>query len=413
MTVAALTVLVATEGRHVFDNIRDGRIRVTTDASAEPQLVVFPVSRFRRFENVAGLSMAPSVLRSIAEGRTGLIFDASLEGVPHKPDITAALHEVIAQLGASPRQTVYLTQDRQYESDYREYCAANAIPPVTVIVYDYWLWAALGEYESTGEQTYQTRLAAFRQRTADRSRSFVSLNRTPRPSKILFLLRLLRDGLWDRGYISFGGFRRKEGKPGKDRPTSEQLERALPGFEDLVRELAPYLDRLDSYGRVLLGLERHGWHRLELGDSGRAVELEEYADTWFSVVPDTEMRPRPSRITEKVLKPLVNFHPLVVFGNPDALKMIRGYGFVTFEDIVDEEYDAEWNPRQRFERAYGEVARLCALRREDWRLIEERIAEKLMFNARWGLTRFPSIYRQQRDTALVTEIVAAAGLARR
>src|SRR3954469_8142213 len=121
--VPTLTVLVATEGRHLLDNVHDPRLRITTDASVDPQLLIFPVSRFRRFENLADLSLPASVQRSIADGRTGLVFDASLEGVPHKPDITAALHAVLARLGASPRQVVYVTQDRQYEPDYHEHCA--------------------------------------------------------------------------------------------------------------------------------------------------------------------------------------------------------------------------------------------------------------------------------------------------
>ena len=407
MSHPTVTVLVAAEGRHLFDGIHDARVRVTTDCAVDPRLVVLPVSRFRRFENLAQLSLPEPVCRSIADGRTGLVFDASLEGVRHKPDITAALHEAIHRLGGAPQQAMYVTQDRRYEAEYRSYCAAHGLEPVTVLTHDYWIWAALAEYEATGEQAYQARLAAFRERHPTRSRRFVSLNRTPRPTKILFLLSLLRDGLWDHGYISFGGFRQKAGSPGKDRPTASSLRQALPGFDDLIGQLAPHLDRLDSYGRVLLGLERQGWHRLELGDSGRAVALEECDDTWFSVVPDTEMRPRPSRITEKALKPLVNFHPLLVLGNPDALKMIRSYGFVTFGEIVDERYDDEWDPRRRFDLVYAEVRRLCAATDGEWQRFEQQVSEKLAFNARWGLTRFPSVYRQQYDRALVSDLLIA------
>jgi hypothetical protein len=39
--------------------------------------------------------------------------------------------------------------------------------------------------------------------------------------------------------------------------------------------------------------------------------------------------------------------------------------------------------------------------------LERRTADRLIFNARWGLTRIPGIYRAQHDTALVNEILAA------
>jgi hypothetical protein len=37
--------------------------------------------------------------------------------------------------------------------------------------------------------------------------------------------------------------------------------------------------------------------------------------------------------------------------------------------------------------------------------MEQRVADKLIFNARWGLTTFPSTFRTQRDVALVDEIL--------
>lgn len=411
-----VTVLVGAEGRHLFDSVRDPRVVCVAgaDAAREPDLIVFPCGRHRRFDNLATLTLPPHIEKGIADGAIGLVFDASLEGIPHKPDISAALHDVLSRLSASPRQSIYVTQDRQFEADYRAHCGALGREPVTVLTHDYWIWDSLTTFERDGEEVYQQRLEAFRSRPCRRGRRFVSLNRTPRPAKVLFLLRLLRDGLWDRGHISFGGFRQVAGAPGKDRPTADQLAQSLPGFSDLIAELAPFVDSLAGFGRVLLGLEQHGWERIDLPRASAAVDLREYHDSWLTVVTETEMRARPSRITEKVVKPLVNFHPLIVLGNPGALQMIQSYGFVTFDDILDESYDDEWDPRRRFDRAYAEFARVCALDDAEWQRMEERIADKLMFNARWGLTRVPTIYRQQRDAALVNQILlSVAGAGRR
>ena len=33
--------------------------------------------------------------------------------------------------------------------------------------------------------------------------------------------------------------------------------------------------------------------------------------------------------------------------------MIRSYGFVTFEEMLDEGYDDDWDPRRRFDRVYA------------------------------------------------------------
>ena len=404
-----LTVLVGGEGRHLFDSMRLSGVSCSASAEAmpTPDLIVFPCGRDRRFDNLAGLRLAPHIQERIAARSAGLVFDASLEGVSHKADIAAALHQIIDRLGAVAGQCVYLTQDRQFKTDYEAHCRSIGRAPVTVLTHDYWIWDSLASFEGDGEQVYQQRLQAFRSRERHRARRFVSLNRTPRPAKILFLLRLLRDGLWDHGHISFGGFRRNGEGPGKDRPSAEQLLQALPGFEDLIAELLPYLDSLEKVGRVLLGMDQHGWRRIDLPRASLAVDLIEYQHSWFTVVTETEMRTRPSRITEKVVKPLVNFHPVIVLGNPAALQMIRSYGFVTFPELFDESYDDDVDPRRRFERVYAEIMRLCRLGEEEWRRLAERVADKLIFNARWGLTRMPSIYRQQRDMALVNEILIA------
>jgi len=398
-----MIVAVGCEGRHAFDSMRLPEIQVVQglEAAAAPDLVVFPCSQYRRYEHLASMTLPGALVDRVREGRAGLVLDSSLEGVPHKPDVAAALHALVARLGVPAARCVVLTQDRRYAASYRAHCEAMGAEPVSVLAHDYWIWDALSRYADDGEAVYAERLAAFRARRPRRERRFVSLNRTPRPTKILFLLRLIRDGLWSEGFISFGGFRAGSKGAGKPRPTPGQLSGSLAGFEDLVAQLAPHLDTLAGYGRVLFGLEKNGWQRLEMGDSGIAGHFEEMDRSWFTAVTETEMRDAPSRITEKVLKPLVNFHPLVLFGNPGGLGMIRDYGFATFAPLVDEGYDDEPDPRRRFDLAYAEVVRLCRMPDDGLARWEAGLAERLMYNARWGLTRFPTSFRDRCDRALV------------
>ena len=404
-----ITVLVATPGRHLFEGIHDDRVDVITPGPGkpDPDLIVFSCGNDRHFTNVPAAAISERDRARIAEGAIGLVFDATTEGVKHKPHTTTEFHDALRSLGASTKRAVYLTQDRQFEQDYRAYCASIGFDsPVAVLNHDYWVWFAFSHYERDGEDVFQKRLEAFRARPARRKRRFVSLNRTARAAKILFLLSLLRDGLWDRGFVSFGGFRHPdEGRANSRGPLPDDLARSLPGFDDKIAELAPYLDALDARGRVLLGMKQHQWKRLELWNAGLAADLAEYDKSWFSVATETEMRPRPSRITEKSVKPLANFHPMLVLGNPGSLALIRSYGFETFGDVFDESYDDELDPRRRFDLVYEQVVRLCRMEERELASIESRLADKLIHNARWGLTTFPSSYRTQRDVALVNEIL--------
>jgi hypothetical protein len=406
-----VTVAVVSPGRHLFEAIHDERVALVDVNSGppNPSLVVFPCGHDRHFEKVTPAALPAPVRASVASGTSALVFDSSVEGVKHKAHTTGELHDAVKGLGASPLNCVYVTQDRGFEREYREYCSSIGFDPVLAILnYDYWIWYAFAQYEAEGERVFEQRLEAFRSRPQHRARRFLSLNRTARDAKLLFLLSLHRDGLWDKGFVSFGGFQRPDQPKGeKPRPTPEQLAQSMPGFDDKVAELAPFLDALDARGRVLLGMERHGWTRLELWNAGLAADLAEYDQSWFSVATETEMRPRISRITEKSLKPLANFHPMLVLGNPGSLQMVRSYGFATFEEIFDESYDDELDPRRRFDMVYGELTRLCRLDERELLAMERRVEDKLIFNARWGFTEFPGAYRRQRDTALVDQILVA------
>jgi hypothetical protein len=409
MSQERVTVLVGREGRHLFETVRDPRIAVVSpgDSVQAPDLVVLPCGQDRRFEQLSTMTLPEPLRASVASGATGVVLDASPEAIPPKPDINNSLHDVIRKLGLAPRHCVYVTANWYFAGDYLEYCKGAGIPdPVRVLHHDFWVWDSVARLADEGERIYAERHSAFGARFAVRSRRFLSLNRTPRPFKIVLLLKLMNDGLWDSGFISFGGFG-QDGKSGKPRPTGEQLAAALPAFADLATDLAPHIEELDRYGSVLLGLDHHGLKRLNQKHATEAQDLPEYDESWFSAVTETEMLARPNRITEKVLKPLVNFHPMIVFGNPGSLLRVQDYGFVTFDDIIDESYDQESDPRRRFDMAYAELVRLCRLDDRALHELEERTTDRLIFNARWGLTRFPDIYRAQRDTALVNQILAS------
>lgn len=380
-----------------------------SDEGPVPDLVVFSCGRDRHFEKVASARLPGRIREAIAAGSSAVVFDAGTEAVKHKPDTTGEMHDVMRNMGASPLRCVYITQDRDFADDYRKYCASIAFSPaLAVLVHDYWVWYTFEPYEADGERIFAQRLQAFRSRSTRRERRFLSLNRTARGAKILFLLRLLRDGLWDAGFVSFGGFQHPDERRGeKPRPTPEQLKGSMPGFEDLVSELAPWLDALDARGRVLFGMARHEWKRLEEGNSALAVDLAEYDESWFTVATETEMKSTPTRITEKSLKPLANFHPMLVLGNPGSLQMVRSYGFTTFGNVIDESYDEELDPRRRFDMVYQELTRLCRLDEKEMLALERRAADKLIFNAEWAFTKLPGIYRRERDTALVDQILAA------
>lgn len=248
-----VTVLVMGQGRHLFETVADPRVRVvpgTADVQ-DPDLIVCPCGHDRRFDKFRSTPFFDRLRRAVALQRIPIVFDASTEGVQHKPDITASLHELLMALGASPQDCVYVTQDRGYGAEYRSHCASIGFKePVAVLNHDYW-------------------------------------------------------------------------------------------------------------------------------------------------------------ITEKVIRPLVNFHPMVVFGNAGVLATVRRDGFESFGEMFDESYDEEPDPRTRFDLAYRQVSRMCRVDERELQTLEAAVTEKLIFNAHWGLTRFAAVCRAERDVVLVNAILTA------
>ncbi len=91
--------------------------------------------------------------------------------------------------------------------------------------------------------------------------------------------------------------------------------------------------------------------------------------------------------------------------------MIREYGFATFENVIDESYDEELDPRRRFDKAYSEFDRLCRLDERALLEMQETIKDRLNFNALLGLGSMPAEIRRTRDIALIDTILGLTGLA--
>ena len=346
----------------------------------------------------------------VATGEALLVFDASTEGHPHDATQTERLLNFLDANGLPRKRTVMVTQDRTWRQVHEWWMdRKDRGQPIQVLNYDYFLKALVQSHEADGEAEFQRRLAAFEARPATREKRFISLNYTPRPAKVAFLLRLLHDGFWDQGFISFGGF----AAAGSDRATRSDVIRERlrqsRDFGGMMTHLEADFDRLAAMGpRYLSGYQR----RLQKSGAAKTPtwdeHLPEHDRSWFSVVPETEID-GPRRITEKTLKPLLGFHPTLVLGNPGSLALLRELGFRTFYGYFDEAYDDEPHPRRRFMQVYSELVRLCLLDEVELARREAEWAEVLIHNARWGLTGLPDHYRQVIDPAFVDQIADLLG----
>ncbi len=404
-----LRLLIADQERTLFRLLDDPRIAVVgPDEGGWENFDVLVIPRADRpgFERSAGALPAQAWAR-IAAGSARVVFDASGEGVPHKRWRSAALHGLLTDMGVPIGHAAYITQDRGYGAFYREHCKAIGLDGrgMQVWVYDQYIQRTFAAYRGTGEQVFRERLALYAARSSRRDRRFISLNNTVRPIKALFLLRVLEEGLWERGFISLGNVGELNGGRVLDSDAFRRELAELPGFADVLPRWTERLDELAALGPIRLG---------EAGSAGtdkafrRALldpsALAEYGESWFTVVTESHATDRLHRITEKPFKPLLNFHPMIVLGGVGALRLIRSYGFETFPGLFDESYDEATNVRQRFDRVFAQVARLCRAQEEELASWAEAGTETLLFNAWWGLVELPRLFASRIDASLIDRL---------
>ena len=78
-----------------------------------------------------------------------------------------------------------------------------------------------------------------------------------------------------------------------------------------------------------------------------------YKNTYISLVTETFFYEDDYIVTEKVYKPMSHFHPFIILGSPYTLKYLRSMGFKTFGDFWDESYDEELDNDTRFEKVFN------------------------------------------------------------
>jgi len=138
-------------------------------------------------------------------------------------------------------------------------------------------------------------------------------------------------------------------------------------------------------GKLTHSVDRVFYYGHELGLS-QIVPLRIFNKTNYSIVAETNFSNTYSFPTEKVVKPLMAGRLFVAIAGQHYLKNLHSFGFKTFDSIIDESYDAEPDPKQRWSMAMQQCEWLC---QQDPALILEQVKpiadhnKKLIFRHNW------------------------------
>lgn len=141
---------------------------------------------------------------------------------------------------------------------------------------------------------------------------FLSYNRNPRPQRIQILLILLREKLFHRGWISL----------------NQLIYPPMPDDNmehfNYLKDNAPFVidDRYDLYYNLAINITK-----------------EDYEKTFISLITESLADDDTLFFSEKIWKPIMVGHPFILYGNQYSLKLLKEWGFKTFDKWIDESYD--------------------------------------------------------------------------
>jgi len=149
-------------------------------------------------------------------------------------------------------------------------------------------------------------------------------------------------------------------------------------YEDfLIRKKNSSLDELELSVEDVNDLidNTPNFYPLEIEETNSEVVAEyhnflsrkdEYEKTYFTIVSETDVYTDYRFLTEKTIKPIMNYHPFLILGNPGSIKQLQNIGFKTFSNFWDESYDNVNNFKERVELLVNQINILCNKTHEEW-----------------------------------------------
>lgn len=196
---------------------------------------------------------------------------------------------------------------------------------------------------------------------------YVSYNRiinNDRSYRIYWVSRLAELGLLSNGQVSFN-------------VTDNPLDDWRDEVADPKTKLSEHARRHAEY--YLTNINKLVIDQSELPGSASA-DIPRTVDALWHVVTETVFYYDKLHLTEKIFKPIVSKQPFMLIAAPGNLAYLRGYGFKTFDGIIDESYDLIEDNDARIDAVAAQLAWYCRLSAEEKQRVIERLAPIVEYN---------------------------------
>lgn len=289
------------------------------------------------------------------------------------------LHKTLVEQNISPERVAYVMGNNwSVGIEYNNWCDKNNFHQRLTLINCYEQVHNKGMQLLKSEDNGNTFVSdeEFQDKSKKRKHQLVCLNRRIRPHRYAMIAMLHHNNLLENNLVSFS---LETGKDlncmgAKGRPDIDTMKK-ICGNRKLMETYMSYYDDLDKMSPRTIDFD----NLQEIMGIGFESK-EPYLDSYFSIVTETGF-PEPTKFaTEKVFRPMLHFHPFIVYGSQGTLKMLKELGFKTFSPFIDESYDNEKTTFKRMQKITSEVKRICSMSQDEMHEWYYEMQDILIYN---------------------------------
>jgi len=297
-------------------------------------------------------TLTPKILNLLRSGQVTLLITNLVDASVEKKKITD-FEKIINSLGI-PSHNVVFAQGNNLNFAYEDNPSCK-IKLVSGILSLYQAVEMFAKYPFFGQElNYVNDIVRTTDLNKDqiRNKKFLCFNRSMnRPHRLAMAYLALKHKLLDNSTFSFVT------NLANDRhQIISDLRQLYPkedcrAIADQIMKLVPY--ELDTQHLTLeqkqcfqtVGMSKKEWYQDSYIHIVSESQFDDELDPFFS---------------EKTWRPIMNLQPFLFVGNCNSLAKLKKLGFKTFHPYIDESYDLEQDPQNRFLMIEGEIKKLSS-----------------------------------------------------
>ena len=327
-----------------------------------PYIFVFRFRPYKIKEHLKSTNiyelLPDDILKDFIDEKAIPIIDETQEGYVYDEEFWQELYKQTEECGGNCENLFFISSNAMLPNMHDWYTKKNNLSKkINVFSYSYFnakvrKWIINNTYE-TCDLSHNMR-----------KKHYTCLNNRPRPHRMVLLSHMLQSNLSDKGYYSFvkvskgywGSECSEEGSHGGKRSWNPMLSGNKESMNKYRKKLDIIWDRLPMMVDITVNDRgRFG------GDYDASCGASwPYRNSYFSIVPETHFRSGEATfLSEKTFKPIVQYHPFIIVGDPGSLKELHRLGYKTFHPHIDESYDEILDPEARMNAIFEQIKRLC------------------------------------------------------